>query len=215
MRPSAKCMPSTPPNYIADIILLNGASSAGKTAVARFLQEKLEHPFVRLDVDDFVGMFPPQYQGQGKNARNGIDQSEPFSQNSLVRLGPHGKAFLSGFHHCAAAFANQGNKLIIVHLFLEREWLLECARVLKNFRILFVGMNCDLPVVEAREHKRGDRTPGFARSHWELVHGNQQYDLIVDSTRQSVDECSEIILRRLRDATPARALELIRLSGSD
>ena len=43
------------------VILLNGASSAGKTTLARELQVVAKHPYLRLSVDDFLAMLPERH----------------------------------------------------------------------------------------------------------------------------------------------------------
>jgi chloramphenicol 3-O phosphotransferase len=44
------------------IIFLNGASSSGKTAVARALQHILEEPYLLIGVDDAFRMLPERFR---------------------------------------------------------------------------------------------------------------------------------------------------------
>jgi chloramphenicol 3-O-phosphotransferase len=45
------------------VIVLNGGSSSGKTAIARCLQAVLPQPWISLSVDDLVAALPPSLAG--------------------------------------------------------------------------------------------------------------------------------------------------------
>lgn len=44
------------------VIVLNGASSAGKTSIAKALQAKLDAPYHHVQLDAFRAMEPPGYR---------------------------------------------------------------------------------------------------------------------------------------------------------
>ena len=50
--------------------------------------------------------------------------------------------------------------------------------------VFTVAVTADLAVIEAREIKRKDRANGLARSQYDIVHHEGQYDLLVDTTKQ-------------------------------
>jgi chloramphenicol 3-O phosphotransferase len=192
--------------YQADVVFLNGASSSGKSTLASALQGLLDYPFVRLDIDDFLETFPERYQGLGDRAQEGIFQAGSPGEPD-VRLGRFGGRFVAGFHHALAAFALQGNKLIVVHLLLYKSWLLECAELLQDCRILFVGVGCEPGELERRELQRGNRTQGFALRHQELVHSFTAYDLFVDTTRRSPRECAEMVRDKMLEPRSGSAVQ--------
>jgi len=66
-----------------------------------------------------------------------------------------------------------------------------------------VAVRCPLDVVEAREASRRDRTLGQARKQFAVVHVHVVYDLEVDTSALSVDECVQHILRHVDEAAPA------------
>jgi len=88
------------------IILLNGTSSAGKTSIAKALQQIMEAPYLHVPVDSFGAMAP------------GPDKlGEPGSclwQSVFNRM-------LSGFHHSLAALAAAGSNLIVDHVLVQGE----------------------------------------------------------------------------------------------
>ena len=48
------------------VIYLNGASSSGKTTIARGLQESLDEPYMHLTVDGYLHQLPGKYLADGE-----------------------------------------------------------------------------------------------------------------------------------------------------
>ena len=163
------------------IILLNGASSSGKSTLAKALQAQLETPHVTLAEDDFWFKLP--------------EGDHPFEVRYRLYY---------GFMSCIAALAERGNYVIVDTVADDRDALREFARLLSPYRVLFVGVHCALPVLEEREQARGDRTPGTARRQFEHVHTHTPYDIEVDTSQATLIECIESILAaRNQPQTPS------------
>ena len=151
----------------AAIILLNGPSSAGKSTLARAVQDRADRPFLRfsLDLMLFGGAVLPQRR----------DREGPFAWASIrPRL-------FEGYYGCLAALAGAGNDLVI-DIIIETDAqcrLLETA--VAPFDVFFVGVHCDLDELERRERARGDRKIGDARRDLTFVHGFGPYDYEIDS----------------------------------
>src|SRR4029450_8247532 len=100
------------------ITLLNGASSAGKSTLARSLQQKLAEPFLHWSFDHL----------RESNAlpmarmRNG--------ELDWPRLRP---AVFDGFDGCLPAFAKAGNNLIVDHIIEQEKWLADLVQLLAPF----------------------------------------------------------------------------------
>jgi chloramphenicol 3-O phosphotransferase len=73
------------------------------------------------------------------------------------------------------------------------------------FNVLFVGVRCPVEVAEQRERDRGDRMPGLATAHIDLVHAHGIYDLDVDTSVLTAMECAEKIRERLLNGPPPNA----------
>lgn len=86
-----------------DIILLNGASSSGKSTLARALQGALRQPYFHYSADLLVdgGILP------------GVDRITPDTLNSWNVIRPK---FFQGFHRSIPAFVAAGNRLIVEHV---------------------------------------------------------------------------------------------------
>lgn len=128
------------------IILLNGTSSAGKTSIAKALQQIMDAPYLHLPVDSFGTMAP----GRDKLG----DPGSPLWQSVFNRL-------LSGFHHSLAALADAGSNLIVDHVLVQGveppNWLTECLALLAPFTVYFIGVHCPLEELRRREQAWGDR----------------------------------------------------------
>jgi len=58
---------------------------------------------------------------------------------------------------------------------------------LKDFNVLWIGINAPLNVLEEREQSRGDRMQGSARAQYFQVHRHMQYDFEFETHRDSIE----------------------------
>lgn len=189
------------------IVLLNGSSSAGKTTLAITLQQLLPEPFHHIALDQFRDGFPGRYRGfnspegtPGASGLNVVPVPSPDGAITEVRFGSHGKQVLRGMRRAIAAFAREGNNVIIDDLMFEPEFLADYVDVLSDFYVLFVGVRCSIDVVNERESRRPGRFPGTATSHFNVVHRSAIYDLEVDTSSASPYVCARRIVERLASA---------------
>lgn len=156
------------------VILLNGASSAGKTSIAIELQDVLDRPWFHLPVDAFNSM----------RARR---QTAALGEQALAAVLARTRA---GFHRAVAGMARAGND-VIADLVLSEEWRLrDCLAVLDGLDVIFVGVRCSAAELARREQARGDRSPGLAVAQQAQVHQPGDYDLECDTTATSARDCA-------------------------
>ena len=62
---------------------------------------------------------------------------------------------------------------------------------------LLVGVLAPLEVLEERQQARGNRIAGEAQAQVDVIHRGVDYDLTVDTSRQSPEECARAILAAL------------------
>lgn len=163
------------------IVLINGASSAGKTSLLRALQRTLSDPFLDAGLDRFLWMLPGRYL------------ERPLWDDVLGRAtqaGAIGRTLVSGMHHAIAALARAGNHLLVDHVLVEPEWVRECAALFSPLPAYCIGLHCPLDVLEARERARRDRTLGQARAQFERVHAHTVYDFSLNSAELTPDEAA-------------------------
>jgi chloramphenicol 3-O phosphotransferase len=176
------------------IIFLNGASSSGKSTLAKTMQRALGEPFLHVSSDHFVasGMLPGRRDPEG-----------PFAWWEQVR-----PRFFAGFHRCLPALARAGNDLIVEHIIEFRAWREELARLLGGLDVFLVGVHCDLAEIDRRERDRSDRRLGEGRGHVEtdLIHTFGPYDFEVDTTHAATGALAESVLSAWQARGDRRAL---------
>lgn len=107
------------------VIFLNDATSAGKSTIARLLQDRIEAPFWHISIDHFreAGVLPLDRIRTGE-----------FAGKDLRT------AFFDGFHRALPAYVSAGNNLIFEHIIETREWLDLLVEGLGLFDVYFVGV---------------------------------------------------------------------------
>lgn len=156
------------------IILLNGASSSGKTTLVRAWQQAMATPYLDAGLDRFLWMFLAAIS----SSRCGMT-----SWGWPTEAGETGHRLVHGMHRAIAALSQAGNCVVADHVLVEPEWVTDCATVLADLPASFtgIGVRCPLPVLVERERGRGDRTLGQAAAQYERVHAHGVYDFEVDT----------------------------------
>lgn len=163
------------------VIVLNGASSSGKTSILNQLQGLLVEPYLNVGIDKFIWMLPKRY----------LDR--PLWDNVLglaTESGAMGSRLFSSMHKVIQLLSLEGMNVVADHVMVEPEWVGECARLFSPLPAYFVGVQCPLEVLIQREFARKDRTLGQAEAQFPLVHKDIIYDLVVDTSLLSIEECA-------------------------
>ena len=185
------------------VIFLNGTSSAGKTTLARAIQDESDTPFVYWGIDTLFSLVPPNWGGgrDGPLSRDGFwyDRTGGDADGHpsvVIRYGEVGRRMLRSAQIAAAAFAHGGDDLVIDELLLTPDLLPTWMDALSGLEVLLVCVTCPLAVAEQRERDR--RNPnGLARGHYRMVHDHgTTYDITVDSTTGTPTELARAVLRR-------------------
>jgi chloramphenicol 3-O phosphotransferase len=173
------------------MIVLNGGSSSGKSAIARCLQAVLPDPWLVFGTDTLVEAMPLA----SRMSPAGLEVG-PAGE---VTVGPEFRALEAAWIEGNVAMARAGARIIVDEAFLggaasQQRWL----SALGTLAVVWVGVRCDGAVAAGREIARGDRVPGMAESQAELVHRGVRYDLEVDTTRTEALECARTIAAHVR-----------------
>lgn len=185
---------------VGTIIYLNGTSSAGKTTIARALQDTLPAPYLYIGLDDFSRTFPARYvavqpltEPIPPLAREGLAFRSARHADGLtleITLGPAGRRYMRGFRQTIRALALAGNNVIVDDVFYDPAFLDECVAILAGLPVCFVGVACDLDEAARRERARGDRSEGQAAWQASRIHAGADYDLTIDTTHTTPDDCA-------------------------
>jgi chloramphenicol 3-O phosphotransferase len=198
-----------------NIIFLNGTACSGKSTLAKALQETLDGYYLHTGIDHYLENLPEKFNmfsdGLNPQTAEGVLWVMTGDQQvSEVRIGPAGFRIIKGMYSAIAALAEAGNDLIVDDAMFERRSLREAIHTLCRFNVLFVGVRCSLEVAERRELERGNPARGLARAHFALVHAHGLYDLEVDTSVSSPEECALQIKRRLERGPEASAFRQLR-----
>lgn len=177
------------------IILLNGVGSSGKTSLARALQSASKTPFLHVQMDAFVSMLPARYLDD-PDGFSFVSSTEYGKDIVSIHCGPVAQRAMRGMRRAMVALASEGNHLIVDEVLLGDEKG-EYARLFEPFELLTVGVYCRLEVLEEREQQRGDRLVGLARWQHDKVHTGMTYNVTVDTSRATPEECARVVMRAL------------------
>jgi chloramphenicol 3-O phosphotransferase len=182
------------------VILLNGTSSAGKTTLARAIQDESTTPFVYWGIDTLFALVPPNWGGgrDGPLSRAGFFYDRSVAGILTIRYGPVGLRMLRSGCRAAAAFARGGDDLVIDEMLLSPDLMPMWLDALAGLDPFLVHVTCPLAVAEQRELARGNE-PGLARGHAESVHAHgRPYDLVVDTSTSTPAKLARTVLSSSR-----------------
>ena len=170
-----------------NVILLNGASSSGKSTFGRKLQSSLKAPYFYLSSDQFVEA----------NILPKLNRESPDHNNSWNIIRPK---FFSAFHKTIKSFTDSGNLVIVEHVIEKNSWLHELVDILKNNSVLYIGIMCPVEEIESRERARGDRYIGEGFSHiQDGIHTWSKYDLEIDTHQETVDNNISTVINSMKN----------------
>jgi chloramphenicol 3-O phosphotransferase len=166
------------------VMLLNGAPSAGKTTLAKAMQDAAPTPLYHRSLDDFLAGYPLRFRAS--------DDGTLFER------------LMIGYVHALAELAAAGNDVVAEAVIIPGRLSLYRA-AFRDVPVLLVGVRCTLAVAQERERARTDRVhpidldvPWFGTVH-ELP-----YDLEVDTSDGSTAEETALTLLALFADPPAQ-----------
>jgi chloramphenicol 3-O phosphotransferase len=120
-----------------------------------------------------------------------------------------------GFHRAVAGMAAAGNTVVVDHVLSEPWRLRDCLALFPAAEVVLVGVHCPLPELERRERARADRPPGLAARQIGPVHAHSLYDIEVDSSTTTPQDCAERIKAFLPGRPKPTAFEQLKLKPTD
>ncbi|MDH2413261.1 AAA family ATPase [Nocardioides sp. CER19] len=176
------------------IILLNGASSSGKSSIAHALLGLLAAPWFFFPVDALGAMRSTQHTRP-------LDDAEVEAMLRRTRR---------GYHRAVAALASAGNDVIMDYPLSEPWRLADLLEVLETYDVTLVDVLCSPDELDRREAARRDRPIGLARSQ-SRVFEHDDRDIAVDTTATAPDACARAIVAELPRITHPKAFERLRM----
>ena len=153
----------------------NGASSAGKSTLARNLRLLLKEEAMIFSMDDYLAMS----QGKHETALDAVRES--------------GLPFIESFHAAIAEAARKGALVIVDHVIGESpHWIQDLLNRLDGIPRILVRVECRQDVLLERERRRTDRTPAPAhapRQHAGLPR-HFPHDFSIDTSEDAPRKCA-------------------------
>mgnify|MGYP004556033281 CR=1 FL=1 len=156
------------------VILLNGASSSGKSTLAeslkKYMKDSKKEEYSIISIDDFLNMTvdQPIYEDDV------FEISQSLCQKALDSL-------------------KSGHGVIVDHVITSERIYKQLTEAWKEYAIITVQVTCPLNELEKREKKRKDRCIGSAKASWEYLYPQKGYDLTVNTLELSPKECAKKI----------------------
>ena len=189
------------------IVVLNGAPRAGKSSIVAVIQETFGGPWMNIGVDVARAMTPRRYQP-------GIGLRPGEQAHAAAPLVP---TLYAALYDSVAAHSRVGINVVVDVGHHDAEILADCARRLDGLPVIFVGVRCPIETIMERRkasphdsYATGspeDPVPEPVRRWQNEVHVPGLYDLEVDTSLATPEECAAAIVDRLRTGIARTAFE--------
>ncbi len=181
------------PAPVGRVILLNGASSSGKTSIGRALLPLLADPWFFVSADAIGEMRSTVHTRV-------LDDGEIAEMLTRTRL---------GYHRAVAGLASAGNDVIMDYPLSEPWRLADLVKTLVGVDVTLVEVRCSPAELTRREQARGDRPPGLAVSQT-TVYAHGDPDIAVDTTSTSPEACARAIVSAWDSLPSPKAFDRLR-----
>lgn len=176
------------------VIILNGPSSVGKSLISYFFQEMTDTPFLHIGIDTMINMMPNKMNNwEGEKVEQGFWWQEEVDHEGSpifsIQMGNYAKKINETYKAVVNTLVLNGHNVIVDEVAFGQEALNMWRNELKNCHLFFVGVTANLEVLESREKERGDRKIGSARHQFHNVHKNVKYDLLIDTSDKTPEQC--------------------------
>jgi len=184
------------------VIVLNGPSGAGKSSIQKAFQNlMLPNLWVKVGIDNLFDAPMPDITPenmniwQSPNPIRWVETTTDESNSQVITLyvGDQGDRVAYAMNSAIAAFAQNGNNVIVDYIAYDQKWLGDLKQKLSSCKTYYIAVDIPLEILEERERARGTSPSGHARSHYHTVYGPYNYDLRVNSAQNSPEEIAQQI----------------------
>jgi len=178
---------------MARIVVLNGTSSAGKSSLARKLQEIAPDPWLHIPLDKFISMLAHgrEHDPEWFVVRRSTDEDgHPLTS---ITNGPRGAALLGEMRAFVAGVADRGMDIIVDDVCTAPD-VLDYRERLSHHSLTVTKVEADIDTIARREMERGNREPGLARYQAQTLHEGIEYDLVIENPDGKLDATARKLL---------------------
>lgn len=161
------------------LIVLYGTSSAGKTTLAKAIQQLWPRPLLHIEADRFV---------------------PTIAEERLNECGDDFRAhFALTIHKAIATFGRSGIDTIVDGSMPGETGLRDrCISILRDAApTRLVAVRCSVDVLRTREASRPDRVQGWAEEQDRTLYDGVEFDFTIDTSSKPAAECARDVLGAL------------------
>lgn len=196
---------------LGQIVILNGTPRSGKSSIAHVIQNTFDGIWMNMGVDCYKKMLPERCQ-PGIGMRPGGER--PDLEPLIVIL-------YRAMFESIAVHSRLGLNVVVdagLHDAYSKPLgiLKRCARQLEDLPVLFVGVRCPIEVIIERRratwhtgHTDDGSVPEPIMRWQKAVHDPGIYDIDVDTSVLSPEQCADLIQKRLLYGPPPTAFHRI------
>ncbi|QUL38925.1 chloramphenicol phosphotransferase CPT family protein [Erythrobacter sp. JK5] len=177
------------------VIILNGVSSAGKSTLARAIQQQSSATFLHVEMDAFIAFLPNGHEFRPDWFKLETIATE-FGELPRISNGPRGAALLGVMRTFVIDAAGKGLDLVVDEVCHAPE-ANQYRSGLPASHSRFVKVSAPIEIIEKREKARGDRLIGLAREQSAHLHEGIDYDIEIDTSTASPSELAAQVLRTM------------------
>jgi chloramphenicol 3-O phosphotransferase len=186
----------SPRQLLGMVIIINGPSAVGKTSIIKEFQKRQTSPWLSIGIDNFfVGVLPPKFYLEDKPEHHavmhGVASEDAHGKLFTLQIGPEGQKIIRGMHRAIAAYAREGNNVIVDYIKYDSAWISDLQESLKGIKVLWVGVTASLESIQQREKARGTSPEGHARSVYHTMHEGMSYDLMLNTDSTMPEQAAE------------------------
>ncbi|MBM5571265.1 MULTISPECIES: phosphotransferase-like protein [Deefgea] len=172
-------------------IILNGASSSGKSSIAKELVQYIQGLVWIAKIDDIHDMLHCEQE---------LESSEAVECYGVI---------VQQFNHLLNGFSKTNYSIIVDQVFEQQVWLDGCLKALAEREPILIGVHCNLAELEKRERLRGDRKIGLANWQSTRIHINKKYDIEIDTTYLTPAIAAKEIAMQISQLQKANHIEVL------
>lgn len=202
---SPEACPAPKASNPGNIILLIGASSAGKSTLTQTIQDTANTPYLKVGIDTVLLYYlhlrylsgVPEYEGDDSwktpNFNPTIDHqlgsswvapgpngNNPY-EHLRYRVGPVARLAYSTMYATMAEMSRQGFNVVSDHCFHFDNAYQEAKHRLKGLPVKYIALQPSLETINQREQQRGDRMIGMGASVYHQMIKDFAADLVIDT----------------------------------
>jgi len=183
------------------IVLINGASSSGKTSLARALQAIWNpadrRPLLYWSLDRVISQLPFSYTAGGKDADNGF-----VVEGDTILPKHHGYALNEQSAKYVGGLATDGYDVVVDYIVFDPDFLKPLEQHWQTIATCFVGLFCEATELDRRNRQRPDRLNGMSVEQQQNIHFcRNRYDLELDSTTSPPTQLATALLKYIHNQT--------------